>query len=119
MSNGTVGCDPQFGMHRLVKSFKGTSSRLLRQELPVLKRNLPSLGTNSYCVATTGGVTLESLKGMWRDKRTDETSLPLPRFSDQTPGSHPAHPTFFMLPVIECRLGRTSRSLSDGWQKHH
>lgn len=57
-----VGCDPQFGIHRLVKYLKGTSSRLLRQEFPVLKQKLPSLWTNSYFVATTGGVTLESLK---------------------------------------------------------
>ncbi len=57
-----VGCDPQCGIHRLVKSVKGSSSRLLRQEFPVLKRKLPSLWTNSSFVATTGGVTLESLK---------------------------------------------------------
>lgn len=57
-----VGCDPQFGIHRLVKYLKGTSSRDLRQEFPQLKRRLPSLWTNSYFVATTGGVTLETLK---------------------------------------------------------
>lgn len=57
-----VGCDPQFGIHRLVKYLKGTSSRYLRQEFPQLKRRLPSLWTNSYFVATTGGVTLEPLK---------------------------------------------------------
>lgn len=57
-----VGCAPQFGIHRLVKYIKGTSSRLLRQEFPHLKRKLPSLWTNSYFVATTGGVTLETLK---------------------------------------------------------
>lgn len=57
-----LGCDPQVGIHRLVKYLKGTSFRVLRQEFPVLQRQLPSLGTNSYFVATTGGVTLESLK---------------------------------------------------------
>src|SRR5262252_1776519 len=57
-----VGCDPQFGIHRLVKLLKGYSSHALRQEFPVLKRRLPSLWTNSYFVATTGGVTLETLK---------------------------------------------------------
>lgn len=57
-----VGCDPQFGIHRLVKYLKATSSRYLRQEFPQLKRRLPSLWTNSYFVATTGGVTLETLK---------------------------------------------------------
>jgi putative transposase len=57
-----VGCDPQFGIHRLVKYIKGTSSRYLRQEFPHLKRRLPSLWTNNYFVATVGGVTLETLK---------------------------------------------------------
>ena len=57
-----VGCDPQFGIHRLVKYIKGASSRSLRQEYPTLKQRLPSLWTNNYFVATVGGVTLETLK---------------------------------------------------------
>jgi len=57
-----VGCDPQFGIHRLVKYLKGTSSRSLRQEFPQLKRRLPSLWTNSYFCATVGAVTRETLK---------------------------------------------------------
>lgn len=57
-----VGCDPQFGIHRLIKLLKGYSSHALRQEFPALKRRLPSLWTNSYFCATTGGVTLETLK---------------------------------------------------------
>jgi putative transposase len=57
-----VGCDPQFGIHRLVKLLKGYSSHTLREEFPALKQRLPSLWTNSYFVATTGGVTHETLK---------------------------------------------------------
>lgn len=57
-----VGCDPQFGIHRLVKYIKGTSSYLLRKEFPELKSRLPSLWTNSYAVFTTGGVTIEVMK---------------------------------------------------------
>ncbi|WIG59577.1 MAG: hypothetical protein OJF49_002324 [Ktedonobacterales bacterium] len=57
-----MGCDPQFGIHRLVKLLKGYSSHALRAEYPALKRRLPSLWTNSYFVATVGGVTLETLK---------------------------------------------------------
>ncbi len=57
-----VGCDPQFGVHRLVARIKGVSSRLLRQEYPALKSRLPSLWTNSYYVATTGGAPLEYVK---------------------------------------------------------
>jgi putative transposase len=57
-----VGCDPQFGIHRLIKLLKGYSSHQLRQEFPALKRRLPSLWTNSYFCATVGGVTLETVK---------------------------------------------------------
>ena len=57
-----VGCDPQFGIHRLVKYIKATSSRYLRQEYLQLKRKLPSLWTHSYFVATVGGVTLDTLQ---------------------------------------------------------
>jgi|SRR5258708_1014349 putative transposase len=57
-----VGCDPHFGIHRLVKLLKGYSSHTLRAAFPALKRRLPSLWTNSYFVSTVGGVTLETLK---------------------------------------------------------
>lgn len=57
-----VGCDPQFGIHRLIKFVKGATSHQLRQEFPELKKKLPSLWTNSYYVGTTGGVTIETVK---------------------------------------------------------
>src|SRR5216684_1814076 len=57
-----VNVDPQFGIHRLVKLLKGRSSRLLRQEFPILKRKLPTLWTNSYFVSTIGGAPLSVMK---------------------------------------------------------
>lgn len=57
-----VECDPQFGIHRLVRLLKGRSSRLLRQEFPVLKSKLPTLWTNSYFVSTVGGAPLSVIK---------------------------------------------------------
>ena len=57
-----VEVDPQFGVHRLVKGLKGRSSRLLRQEFPHLRRRLPTLWTNAYFVATTGGAPLATIK---------------------------------------------------------
>lgn len=57
-----LGVDPQFGVHRLVKHIKGTSSRVLRQEFPSLRSRLPSLWTNSYFVATAGGAPLATIK---------------------------------------------------------
>jgi putative transposase len=57
-----VECDPQFGINRLVRSIKGQSSRVLRQEFPALKSRLPCLWTNSYFVATVGGAPLAVIK---------------------------------------------------------
>ncbi len=57
-----VECDPQFGIHRLVRLMKGRSSRFLRQEFPVLKRKLPTLWTTSYFVSTVGGAPLSVIK---------------------------------------------------------
>jgi putative transposase len=61
--------DPQYGIHRLVKQIKGRSSRLLRQEFPHLKSRMPTLWTNSYFVATTGGATLEIVKRYVENQR--------------------------------------------------
>jgi putative transposase len=49
-----VEVDPQFGVHRLVKRLKGTSSRLLRQEFSYLRTSLPTLWTNSVFYSTVG-----------------------------------------------------------------
>ena len=57
-----VECDPQFGIHRLVKAIKGRSSRLLRQEFSQLRTRVPTLWTNSYFVATVGGAPLAIVK---------------------------------------------------------
>lgn len=54
-----IPCDPQFGIHRVVKQLKGYTSHVLRREFPSLKRRLPSLWTNSYFVATVGAVQLD------------------------------------------------------------
>jgi putative transposase len=62
MCNGTLSVDPQFSIHRLTKLVKGRSSRLLRQEFPILKRKLPTLWTNSSFVSTTGGAPLSVIK---------------------------------------------------------
>ena len=57
-----VECDPQFGIHRLIKLVKGRSSRLLRQEFPSLTTRMPSLWTNSYFVSTVGGAPFSVIK---------------------------------------------------------
>jgi putative transposase len=57
-----IECNPQFGIHRLVRLLKGRSSRFLRQEFPILKQKLPTLWTNSYFVSTVGGTPLTVIK---------------------------------------------------------
>ena len=53
--------DPQFGIHKVVKRFKGVSSRYLRKEFPELMK-LPSMWTRSYFVSTAGQVSMETIK---------------------------------------------------------
>lgn len=57
-----ISLDPQFGVHKAVRRFKGTSSRYLRKEFPQLKSRLPTLWTNSYFVSTVGGAPLAKIK---------------------------------------------------------
>jgi len=57
-----VECDPQFGIAKLIRYMKGRSSRYLRQEFPWLKSRLPTLGTNSYFIATVGGAPISVIK---------------------------------------------------------
>ena len=53
---------PQFGIHKAVKTIKGKTSRILRQEYHHLTTKLPTLWTNSYFVSTVGGAPLEIVK---------------------------------------------------------
>ena len=57
-----IDCDPQFGVHRIVKRIKGRSSKLLRTEFPWLKSRIPTLWTNSYFCATCGGAPIAKIK---------------------------------------------------------
>lgn len=57
-----IKCDPQFGIHRIVKHLKGFTSRILRSEYRQLTSRLPSLWTNAYFVATVGSVSPETVK---------------------------------------------------------
>ena len=57
-----VEIDPQFGIHKLIKTIKGKTSFLLRKEFKALTTRLPSLWTNSYFVSTVGGAPLSIIK---------------------------------------------------------
>lgn len=64
-----ISCDPQFGISKVVKLLKGRSSFLLRNEFSSIKSRLPSLWTNSYFVATTGGASLDVIKKYIEDQK--------------------------------------------------
>jgi putative transposase len=55
-----VSATPEFAPNQLVARFKGRSSRVLREEFPVLMR-MPSLWTRSYFVSTAGNVSSEAV----------------------------------------------------------
>ena len=57
-----LGVDPQFGIHKAVKTIKGTTSRILRQEFPWLRSRIPTLWTKSYLCSTIGGAPLSVIK---------------------------------------------------------
>ncbi len=54
--------DPQYGIHRTVKQFKGVTSRMIRSEFPWVKSKIPTLWTNSYFLSTVGGAPLADIK---------------------------------------------------------
>lgn len=57
-----ISCDPQFGIHKVVKGLKGFSSKVLRENFPHLKSTMPSMWTNSYFCRTVGSISLEVVK---------------------------------------------------------
>ena len=64
--------DPQFGIHKAVKTIKGRTSRILRQELHWLTTKLPTLWTNSYFVSTVGGAPREIVKQYIESQKTSQ-----------------------------------------------
>ena len=64
--------DPQFGIHKAVKSLKGYTSKVLRSEYPSLKTKIPSLWTNSYFVSTVGGAPLDVIKQYIENQKTSQ-----------------------------------------------
>ncbi len=57
-------CKPQTDLIKFINSLKGVTSRTLRKEFPELKKILwgDSFWSESYCLITTGQVTLDKLK---------------------------------------------------------
>ena len=67
-----VEVDPQFGIHKLVKTIKRKTSRILRKEFPILTTKLPTLWTNSYFVSTVGGAPLSAVTQYIENQKTSQ-----------------------------------------------
>ena len=64
--------DPQFGVHKVVKTIKGRTSFVLRSEFRHLTTKLHTLWTNSYFVSTVGGAPLEAIKQYVENQKTSQ-----------------------------------------------
>lgn len=54
--------DPRLLLHKVIKDFKGISSRRLRDKYPSLKSRLPSLWTRSYFSCTVGHISEDTIQ---------------------------------------------------------
>ena len=57
-----ISFDPRQSLHSLIRYFKGTSSRILRNKYPELRSRIPSLWTRSYFCCTVGYVSEEAIQ---------------------------------------------------------
>ena len=57
-----ISATPILPIHLLVKNLKGISSKILREEFPILKSRLPNLWTRSYYCETIGCINDETIK---------------------------------------------------------
>ncbi|MFW6002022.1 MAG: IS200/IS605 family transposase [archaeon] len=62
-------CDPSYGIVKIIREMKGTSSRILREKYPELKTKLPCLWTRSSFISTVGSVSLERVKKYIEDQK--------------------------------------------------
>ena len=56
-----IECNPRIALYKVIKQFKGVSSRKLRTEYPWLKSRIPSLWMRSYFSRTIGHVNEDAI----------------------------------------------------------
>ena len=61
--------DPRQPLHQMIHTFKGRSSRILREEFPWLVSKLPCLWTRSYFSCTVGHINEETIKKYIEDQK--------------------------------------------------
>lgn len=64
--------DPSFGVMKFIKTVKGRSSCILREDFPHLKSKLPTLWTNSVFISTVGVTSLEVIKQYIENQQNSE-----------------------------------------------
>jgi len=77
-----VEVDPQYGVNTFIRLAKGRTSRILREEFPHLRKQLPTLWTNSYFVATVGGAPLEIIKQYIENQQRSESKTSKQRWNN-------------------------------------
>jgi putative transposase len=81
-----VEVDPQLGVNNFVRIAKGVTSRVLREEFPHLRKQLPTLWTVSYLVATVGGTPLSMIKQYIENQQRSEAKTSKQRWEDYLAG---------------------------------
>lgn len=61
-----IGLDPRMGVHKVIKSLKGRSARILRSEFPSLKTRLPNKSTSWIRNVTSRRAACQALFWNWR-----------------------------------------------------
>ncbi len=64
-----IDADPRIGIVRIVGRIKGYTSNRLRNEIPWLKKRLPTLWTRSKFIATVGAVSLDAVQKYIADQK--------------------------------------------------
>lgn len=64
--------EPQFGIHKAVKSLKGYTSKILRDEFPYLKTKMPTIWTNSYLVSTDEDLSSDVIRQYIDNQKTSQ-----------------------------------------------
>jgi putative transposase len=57
-----IDVNPKMGIFSVISKIKGYTSRILRQEFPIIKKRIPTLWTHSMFISSVGSVTLEVVK---------------------------------------------------------
>ena len=66
--------DPRLAIHSVVQTFKGRSSRILRDEYPQLKKRLPCLWTSSYYCCSVGHISEKTVEAYINDQKRSQYS---------------------------------------------